>query len=143
MHKPKPISKANTGDVVCADRGLYRHYGVYDNGNVIDISPIDGNNALSNKQNAEIRKRPLEEFLNGNPGYVDNSPGLHSRKKTLQRARQAIGTGKNSYSLVFNNCEHIAREFQTGQKQSKQVDDAIEAGVELIGQIIDFFHKKD
>ena len=140
---PKPISKARSGDLVYADRGLYRHYGVYDNGNVIDISPMDGNNALRNKQNAEIRKRPLADFLNGNPGYVDNSPGFHSRRKTLQRARQALGTGKNSYSLVFNNCEHIAREFQTGHKQSKQVDDAVETGIDLIGRILDFFNKKD
>ena len=143
MRNKKPISNANSGDVVCVERGLYKHYGIYDNGNVIDISPSDGDNALRNKQNAEIRIRPLAEFLNGDPGYVDNSPGLHSRKKTLQRARQAIGTGKNSYSLVFNNCEHIAREFETGQKQSKQVDDAVEVGAEILSSILDYFIKKN
>ena len=143
MSKNKPISQACPGDVICVDRGLYRHYGVYDdNSKVIDISPADGDNSLRNKHNAVIRERPLREFLNGDPGYVDNSPGLHSREKTLQRARKAIGTGRNSYNLVFNNCEHIAREFQTGQKKSMQVDDAVEASVEILGHILDFFSKK-
>jgi len=44
----KKISKVRSGDVVCVDRGLYRHYGVYDNGNVIDISPDGRDNSLSN-----------------------------------------------------------------------------------------------
>jgi len=122
----KPIEEARSGDVVCVDRGLYRHYGVYDNGKVIDISPCNGDDSLLNKHAAHIRKRSLRSFLNGDPGYVDNSPGIHSRKQTLKRARAEIGTGKNTYDLIFNNCEHKAREWQTGRKRSKQVEDAIE-----------------
>ena len=30
----KKISKVRSGDVVCVDRGLYRHHGVYDNSNI-------------------------------------------------------------------------------------------------------------
>jgi len=133
----KPISKARTGDIICADRGLYRHYGIYDEGRVIDISPEDNNNSLSNKHNAHIRKRPLEDFLDGCSGYVDNSPGLHSRKETVKRARQEIGTGKNSYNLIFNNCEHKAREWQTGYKQSNQVDEAIDIVAGFLSRIFD------
>ena len=68
----KPITKARSGDVVCADRGIYRHYGVYDNGKVIDISPDNNDNSLANKHNALIRERPLDDFLSGCPGYVGN-----------------------------------------------------------------------
>jgi len=132
----KPISQAHSGDVICVDRGLYRHYGVYDNGNVIDISTDDGDYSLANKYNAYIRERPLDDFLDGYPGYVDNSPGLHLRKRTVKRARAEIGTGENSYDLLFNNCEHKAREWQTGQKRSIQVETAIETVVNIIARFI-------
>ena len=129
------IDKARTGDVVCVDRGLYRHYGVYDNGNVIDISPDGGDNSLANKHNAIIRKRSLNSFLNGDQGYVDNSLGFFSREKTVKRARAEIGTGKDSYNLIFNNCEHKAREWQTSRKESGQVEDVINIIACLISRI--------
>ena len=134
----KIISKACTGDVICADRRLYLHYGVYDNGKVIDFSPPDNNNALANKHNANVRIRSLSDFLNGDSGYIDNSPGFHSSKKTIKRARAEIGTGKSSYDLIYNNCEHKAREWQTGSKQSKQVDNAIEKIVSFIARLTDW-----
>jgi len=140
MKRTKPISEARPGDVVCVDRGLYRHYGVYDDGKVIDISPGNGDNSLSNKHNAVVRKRSMRSFLNGDPGYVDNSPGLYSREKTLNRARAEVGTGRNSYDLLFNNCEHKAREWQTGKKQSRQVDNALEQAAKVIVHILDFFN---
>jgi hypothetical protein len=135
----KPIIEARSGDVICADRGIYRHYGIFDHGKVIDISPDNGDNSLQNKHNAHIRRRSLRSFLGGDPGYVDNSPGLHSRKKTLKRARAEIGTGKDTYSLAFNNCEHKAREWQTGHKQSKQVENSIEIAGKIIYSLFDLF----
>jgi len=135
----KPITYAQSGDVVCVDRGLYRHYGVYDNGKVIDISPCNNDNSLQNKHTAHIRERSLESFLNGDPGYVDNTPGLHSREETLKRARAEIGTGKGTYDLVFNNCEHKAREWQTGHKQSKQVEDAAVTAIRIAEDIFKLF----
>jgi len=136
----KPIAYAQSGDVVCVDRGLYKHYGVYDNGKIIDISPVNNDNSLQNKHTAHIRKRSLESFLDGDPGYVDNSPGIHSRKKTLKRARAEIGTGEGTYDLVFNNCEHKAREWQTGHKQSKQVEDATEIVIRIAEGILNLFN---
>ena len=139
MSRKKPISEAQSGDTVCVDRGLYQHYGIYDEGKVIDFSPVDGNNALQNKQTAVVRQRSLRSFLNGDPGYVDNAPGFHSRKKALKRARAEIGKGQNSYDLLFNNCEHKAREWQTGRKESRQVDDAIELVTRTFFSIFDIF----
>jgi hypothetical protein len=135
----KSISKAKSGDVVCADRGLYKHYGVFDHGKVIDISTPNDDNSLQNKHNAHIRKRSMRSFLNGDPGYVDNSPCLHSKKKTLKRARAEIGTGRNSYDLLFNNCEHKAREWQTGYKKSKQVDDVFDKAEKVLSDIFSIF----
>jgi len=122
----KHIDGVRSGDVVYADRGLYRHYGVYDNGKVIDLSCDNGGKSLRNTRNANVSKKSVREFLNGDPGYVDNSPGCHSRKQTLKRARAEIGRGKN-FDLVFNNCEHNAREWQTGRKKSRQVEDVVKA----------------
>jgi hypothetical protein len=134
-----PIEKVRSGDVICVDRGLYRHYGVYDHGKVIDISPANGDNSLQNKHTAHIRKRSLRSFLDGDHGYVDNSPGLYSRKQTLKRARAEIGSGGNTYDLIFNNCEHKAREWQTGQKRSKQVEDAIGVVGKVASAILELF----
>jgi len=106
----KKISKIRSGDVVCVDRGLYRHYGVFDDGHVIDISPNSRDNSLDNKHNAHIRRRTLNDFLNSDPGYVDNSRGIHSRRETVKRARAEIGSGRGTYDLISNNCEHKARE---------------------------------
>jgi hypothetical protein len=138
----KPIAKVRPGDVVYVDRGLYKHYGVYiENGCVADFSPTTGSDALGNKHNAIVHEKSVDEFLDGCPGRVDNSPGLHSRKQTLKRAKSAIGTGYGSYNLVFNNCEHKAREWQTGEWKSKQVEDAIEIAVNTIEKAIKFFKK--
>jgi len=123
----KRIAGVRSGDVVCADRGLYRHYGVYDNCKVIDLSSDKSGNSLQNMRNASVSKKSLRSFLNGDPGYVDNSPGLHSRKQTIKRARAEIGKGKGSYNPVLNNCEHKAREWQTGRKKSAQVEDVVKA----------------
>jgi len=131
----KHIEGVRSGDVVYADRGLYRHYGVYDNGKVIDVSFDNGSKSLRNTRNARVGKKSLRDFLNGDPGYVDNSPGCHSRKQTLKRARAEIGTGKN-YDLVFNNCEHKAREWQTGRKKSGQVEDVVKASGAGLGLAI-------
>jgi hypothetical protein len=135
----KSISKVRSGDVVCVDRGLYQHYGVYDHGKVIDISTDNGDNSLLNKHNAHVRKRSMGSFLANDPGYVDNSPGRHSRKETLKRARAEIGRGRNEYDLLSNNCEHKAREWQTGYKQSDQVNNAIENAIGTVGKAIDDF----
>jgi len=70
---------------------------------------------------------------------VDNSAGIHSRRKTVKRARAEIGSGRGTYDLVSTNCEHKAREWQTGKKQSNQVDDAIGMVVDVVGSIFDLF----
>jgi len=119
----KSINEARSGDVVYVKRGLYKHYGVYDHGNVIEMSADRGKLSLFVKSNAYVRKVSLCDFLNGDPGYVDNSPGDYSRKETLKRAREEIGSGSGTYDPFNNNCEHKARKWQTGYKQSEQVDD--------------------
>jgi len=117
----KPITEARSGDVVCVDRGLYKHYGVYDHGKVIAMSADGGKMSKNSQRNAHVRKESLGNFLDGDPGYVDNSPGKHSRKKTLKKAKKEIGFGRGTYDLVNNNCEHKARKWETGRKHSKQV----------------------
>jgi hypothetical protein len=136
-------SKFHPGDIVFADRGLYRHYGVYTGSNeVIDFSPRKGTDALSNKQNAVVHKKTVAEFFNGDSGGIDNSPGIHHRKKTLARAKSELEQGSGTYDLIFNNCEHKAREWQTGEGKSQQVEDAIEIAVNTIEKAFSFFKNK-
>jgi hypothetical protein len=105
--------------------GLYRHYGVYaGSGTVIDLSPEEDITSLSEKGKALVHEKSLAEFLNGCPGGVDNSPGIHFRRKTLKRARAGIGSGRNTYDLLINNSEHKTRQWQTGTGYSTQVKKA-------------------
>jgi len=117
----KKNKKIRSGDVVCADRGLYKHYGVYDHGNVIEMSFGKGDKSLKRKNNAYVHKVSMKDFSNGDPCYVDNSSERYSHKKTLKRAKREIGSGRGTYDIVYNNCEHKAREWETGRKQSEQV----------------------
>jgi len=119
----KSIYEARSGDVVYVKRGLYKHYGVYDHGDVIEMSADRGKMSLFVKSNAFVRKVQLNDFLKGDPGYVDNSPGEYSRKETLKRARKEIGYTSGAYDPFNNNCEHKARKWETGYKQSEQADD--------------------
>ncbi|MDR1867461.1 MAG: lecithin retinol acyltransferase family protein [Treponema sp.] len=124
------------GDIIYADRGLYKHYGIYsDDLHVIHFAAEQGEEI--NATNAYIYETTLEKFLKGNAGFVDNtSLAQYSPQEIIRRARANIGTGKGDYNLMFHNCEHFARWCKTGKAYSIQVRNAITTTAAVAGTIV-------
>jgi len=115
-------TEARKGDVVYVNRGLYRHYGIYENRkSVIHFSPDKGKEI--NPEDAYIRRTSLAEFLKDGNLRIDYSVNhVFSPEQTVRRARRLVGTNLNEYSLLFFNCEHFAHWCATGELRSKQVE---------------------
>jgi len=124
---------AKKGDVIYVDRGLYRHYGIYDNDkSVIHFSPDRGKEI--SPENAYIRKTTLAEFLKGGNLQIDRSvKQAFPPEKIAHRALCMVGTNLKKYNLLFFNCEHFAHWCATGELKSKQVEKgAAIAGITLV-----------
>jgi hypothetical protein len=123
----KPI-KLQAGDVIYIDRVFYRHYGIYaGKGRVIHYS---GENSHFGKD-VGIRETSLKHFAGGGKYNVLQFVGSQpfSGKETVNRARSRLG--EESYSLLFNNCEHFALWCKTGRSKSIQVEKAVATAVVL------------
>jgi hypothetical protein len=109
------------GDILYADRGLYRHYGIYNtNRSVIHFSPNKG--AEINAENAYIRETTLAEFLKGDELHIDRTiRPLFPPEEIVRRARRFVNELRGEYDLLSFNCEHFARWCATGELESKQV----------------------
>lgn len=149
------------GDVLCVDRGKYKHFGVFSGyGNVIHyVKTIDA--ALV------IAETPFQYFtgndnwwickfdsfgkqLGGNENSKPDSivggvlqigelllsepVKLYSPEETVTRARSCLGQG--GYNLVLHNCEHFAIWCKTGVERSEQIDRFIQGGVEIVTEPI-------
>lgn len=140
------------GDVICVNRGLYSHYGVFikDGERVIHYTGANGPSDF----NGIVRETSLTEFLNGagkfsvckfpeHPQkFLTTEKGglfelwqaiknfrlkdyhLYSGSETVQRARSKLGEG--GYNLALNNCEHFAVWCKTGVKNSSQVNNILD-----------------
>ena len=141
-----------SGDIICISRGLYDHYGVYDNeGSVIHFSSKDSDISFNN----EIIETDLCAFKRGDSGLrklvfpkrhkrprqipVSTSAlmrmpfppfsffetyKLYSPSETVQRARSQLG--KKDYNIFLNNCEHFAIWCKTGVHESHQINDLLD-----------------
>jgi len=124
---------AKKGDVIYVNRGLYQHYGIYNNDeSVIHFSPDRGKEI--SPENAYIRETSLMEFLkNGNLEIDHTVEPVFSPDETVHHALGLVGTNLKKYNLLFFNCEHFAFWCATGKLKSKQVEKgaAIAGGVAL------------
>jgi hypothetical protein len=122
------------GDILGADRGLYRHYGIYaGRSRVIHYVTETGDFG----PDIRVRETGMGIFAKGRPFYVCMVGGSgFSARKTLRRAKSCIGSG--GYNLFTNNCEHFVAWCKTGQSRSQQIDTAVEviAGIPLIGECL-------
>jgi hypothetical protein len=121
------------GDILVADRGLYRHYGIYaGKSRVIHYVTETGDFG----PDIRVRETGMGIFAKGRPFYVCmvNGGSGFSARKTLRRAKSCVGSG--GYNLFTNNCEHFVVWCKTGQSRSWQIDKAVEviAGIPLIGE---------
>lgn len=110
--------KIEYGDVISVDRGFYEHFGIYSgDSNVIHYVKLDDGFC-----SGEIEETSLEEFLDGDRDITvyDFEGDTYSPEETVQRARDAIGTG--NYNVVLENCEQFANWCKTGVPESRQVE---------------------
>lgn len=131
----KITNKPTPGDVLSVCRGMYRHYGIYvGNGTVVHFAG-DKSNELS-ARSAHIQKTTLEGFRkNGEVQIETRCRPSFSRKETVMRALNAVGSEKGNYSLPWNNCEHFANWCRYGEKKSAQVEQAV-SGIAEIGAMV-------
>jgi hypothetical protein len=111
-----------SGDIIYADRGNYRHFGIYvGNGCAVHYTHKGSVTGLR----TQIKETPLGVFARGNDVCVwriSRTDGLscYSREETVRRARSMVGV--KNYNLLFNNCEHFAFWCKTGVSRSGQVE---------------------
>jgi hypothetical protein len=119
------------GDVIYTDRGLYKHYGIYNNDrSVIHFSPDKG--AEINPEKAYIRETTLAGFLKDGDPHVDMTVhAVFPPDEIVHRARCLVGSSRGEYDLIFYNCEHFAHWCATGELESKQV----KKGLALAGAV--------
>lgn len=115
------------GDIIFADRGLYKHFGVYIGlGQVIHFAAPYGDE--TNATEADICQTTVKNFLKGNELFIIREKENSEYKplppeEIVTRAKSKIGKCKGTYSLVSNNCEHFAYWCRYDKAESKQVDD--------------------
>lgn len=70
-----------------------------------------------------IRKTTLDDFSKDGEVQVETKCAeSFSRKETVMRALNVVGTEKGKYALPWNNCEHFANWCRYGKKRSVQVE---------------------
>ena len=114
----------SVGDILFADRVLYKHYGIYvgDNQVIHFAGPEEDE---TNPVLADIIQTTMEEFHKGDPYGIE--PAAEGKKpfpaeEIVQRAKSCLGKKKGCYNLVDYNCEHFANWCRYGEARSKQVD---------------------
>ena len=140
------INKPQPGDVLSVNRGLYKHYGVYvGNNTVVHFSGGSGHELSARK--ACIRKTTLDDFSKDGEVQIETiCAKSFSRKETVMRALNAVGSEKGKYALPWNNCEHFASWCRYGKKRSVQVEhfaaslagvSVVALGAAILGKIIE------
>lgn len=126
------FNKLNPGDILCVNRGLYKHYGIYiGNLKVIHYTALDGDFGID----ASIHKTVLKEFEDGGVAQVVKLRGTEKQFSPEETVRRAISRiGEKKYNLLFNNCEHFAFWCKTGKGKSKQVETAVTSTI-LLGTV--------
>ncbi len=142
----KTINKPQPGDVLSVNRGLYKHYGVYVGNNTV-VHFSGGRELELSARRACIRKTSLEDFSKDGEVQIETRCAeSFSRKETVMRALNAVGSEKGKYALPWNNCEHFANWCRYGKKRSVQVEhfaanlagiSALAIGAVLVGKIIE------
>jgi NC domain. len=131
-------ASAEYGDILCVDRGLYLHFGIYiGNDRVIHYSGENADFDFRNIKSSTIREDSLSRFIHNNSEYFvfdcgsdenkeffsDSMLMVYTPEETVERAKSKLG--ENQYNLPFNNCEHFAIWCKTGVHKSIQVDKVI------------------
>ena len=109
----------NLGDHIYVRRLVYSHHGIYaGDGNVIHYTGEE-----KEKKDPLIRETDIEAFLKGGKLRRRDYKKRLPPSETLSLAKKHLSD--NSYSLVFNNCEHFVTYCATGKRKSRQLREAV------------------
>ena len=111
-------------DQIRVNRGLYYHYGIYENDNVV-YQFASPKGAEISEETATINTVSLEEFLKGGilevRDYTDDELSIKkSPDEIIAYAKAHLG--EMGYNLINNNCEHFANRCTFGKSESSQVN---------------------
>ncbi|WP_373601137.1 lecithin retinol acyltransferase family protein [Paraclostridium bifermentans] len=114
------MPKANYGDLIFVDHGLYKHFGIYIN----DDCVIHYDGKIDDRFLREmcIRQTTLDRFLASKDSfsiYNFNCSDIDACE-VVSRAKSRIG--EENFNLIFNNCEHFGLWCKTGVSKSNQVN---------------------
>ena len=109
----------NLGDHIYVRRLVYSHHGIYaGDGTVIHYTGEE-----KEKKDPLIRETDIEAFLKGGKLRRRDYKKRLPPSETLSLAKKHLSD--NSYSLVFNNCEHFVTYCATGKRKSRQLREAV------------------
>jgi hypothetical protein len=78
---------------------------------------------MREKVNPEVRKTDLSRFLKGGTLKRRDHKKRLPASETIRIAKEQLSN--RSYSMIWNNCEHLATYCATGRKKSRQVKRAL------------------
>jgi len=127
------------GDIVWADRIVYKHCGIYiGEGRVIHFAAPEGSEI--NEENAVVHETSYEEFSDGCPVTVYPVQGGYPAEETIARAKSQIG--KKGYDFLLSNCDHFAMWCKTGEHRSVQVEKAVDKLLEGLKVVFENVREK-
>lgn len=126
----------------------FRHYGIdMGDGTVIHLATLSKESACSEsllypdretvsspKESVSTQKMMVQRvswdvFSEGKPVRIERVQGCLPPDEVLMNAEGALG--QTYYNLAFGNCEHFAREWKTGKRESYQSDRLIRGAVRV------------
>ena len=103
------------GDHIFVKRTFHSHHGIYlGDGRVIHFKGTH-----KEKSNPVVTETGLDQFLNGGILQRRDYRKRLPREETVRRTRELLN--QKDYSLISNNCEHLATWCVTGKASSRQV----------------------
>ena len=116
--------KPQYADQIRVNRGLYYHYGIYENDDTIYQFASPKGSEIS-EETANINITTLDDFLKG--GILEVRDYDEEELKIKKEPNEIIEyckahLGEMGYNLINNNCEHFANRATFGKSESSQVN---------------------
>ena len=116
MYEREKWNQFKSGDIIYADGGFYKHYGIFvSNEEVIHFN-------MDSSREPRIISTSIFQFSKCR--FVKKCyciKRVYSRQCVIERARSQVGSDFGGYSLQNNNCEHFVAWCVAGEKNSIQV----------------------
>ncbi|XP_052719490.1 phospholipase A and acyltransferase 2-like [Crassostrea angulata] len=135
------IKRANKGDLLEFNRGVYSHWAVYiGNDEVVHLAGVDndGLNASVNPSHsfsvcgkkfskAMVKKESVWNVMLGSKVKINNDKDHKLKPRSAQEiVKEALSKiGEIGYNVLWKNCEHFAAYCRYGVSWSKQADNAM------------------